>query len=395
MDRINAYLGGVDDSSMIILDLFSESNPQWQHTKSYAGKPWIWCMLHGFGEVMGLYGQVENATVNPAEAAKLSASMVGMGATMEGQEGNEIVYDILFDQAWSKTPIDSKEYFEDWVAARYSSKAVRQLPQSLYDAWDKLRRTVYNNTDLTAASAVPAAIYTKRPRLSGLAGVKGPFGTTITYDPMVLQRVWTQFFQAGAEKSTLWLDSAFTFDFTDVTRQVLSNSFDRIYREFVGAVQKHDNATAKQTGHQLLSTLTDLDSILGANGNAHYRLDDWIESARAHGHGQNGSVADYYEYNARNQVTLWGPNGEINDYAGKEWSGLIKTYYLPRWRIFVDGHLSGSTEDDIRKQLSDFEVAWQEPGYSSSNQSQATSKSNHFQAAMAKAAKNWPSLFKM
>lgn len=28
-----------------------------------------------------------------------------------------------------------------------------------------------------------------------------------------------------------------------------------------------------------------------------------------------------YEYNARNQITLWGPNGEIIDYANKQWSG--------------------------------------------------------------------------
>lgn len=29
---------------------------------------------------------------------------------------------------------------------------------------------------------------------------------------------------------------------------------------------------------------------------------------------------------ARNQITLWGPNGEIKDYANKQWAG--KTIYL-------------------------------------------------------------------
>jgi hypothetical protein len=27
--------------------------------------------------------------------------------------------------------------------------------------------------------------------------------------------------------------------------------------------------------------------------------------------------------------------GEINDYASKEWAGLVGTYYRPRWQIFV------------------------------------------------------------
>lgn len=33
-----------------------------------------------------------------------------------------------------------------------------------------------------------------------------------------------------------------------------------------------------------------------------------------------------YEYNARNQITLWGPDGQIKDYANKQWAGkkLIK-----------------------------------------------------------------------
>lgn len=42
-----------------------------------------------------------------------------------------------------------------------------------------------------------------------------------------------------------------------------------------------------------------------------------------------------YEYNARNQITLWGPNGEIRDYANKQWSGVIADYFKPRWALFL------------------------------------------------------------
>jgi len=37
----------------------------------------------------------------------------------------------------------------------------------------------------------------------------------------------------------------------------------------------------------------------------------------------------------RNQITLWGPKGQINDYAQKAWSGLMSDYYLPRWELYV------------------------------------------------------------
>lgn len=42
-----------------------------------------------------------------------------------------------------------------------------------------------------------------------------------------------------------------------------------------------------------------------------------------------------FEYNARNQITLWGPNGEIKDYANKQWSGIVSNYFIPRWSYFL------------------------------------------------------------
>jgi len=33
------------------------------------------------------------------------------------------------------------------------------------------------------------------------------------------------------------------------------------------------------------------------------------------------------------QITMWGPEGNINDYASKQWNGLIGSYYLVRWQV--------------------------------------------------------------
>ena len=39
--------------------------------------------------------------------------------------------------------------------------------------------------------------------------------------------------------------------------------------------------------------------------------------------------------NNRNQITLWGPQGENTDYASKQWGGLMGTYYKQRWNLFL------------------------------------------------------------
>jgi len=60
-------------------------------------------------------------------------------------------------------------------------------------------------------------------------------------------------------------------------------------------------------------------------------------------------------FNAKNQITLWGPNGllshllynclfwryylsilgEINDYAEKHWAGLVGEYHYGRWSRYL------------------------------------------------------------
>ena len=63
-----------------------------------------------------------------------------------------------------------------------------------------------------------------------------------------------------------------------------------------------------------------------------FMLGPWLESAKKLG--SSPSEKALFEFNSRNQITLWGPDGQIMDYAAKQWSGLIQDYYAPRWRMF-------------------------------------------------------------
>lgn len=81
----------------------------------------------------------------------------------------------------------------------------------------------------------------------------------------------------------------------------------------------------------LIELFDDLEKILDSSEN--FRLGKWIEDAKLLG--TNKQEENLYEYNARNQITLWGPNGEIRDYANKQWSGVIVDYFKPRWDIFL------------------------------------------------------------
>lgn len=72
----------------------------------------------------------------------------------------------------------------------------------------------------------------------------------------------------------------------------------------------------------MLDLLADLDSVLAASRQSYFQLTTWMSEARAWSSVNgfsNSNIADFYEYDARNQITLWGPTGEISDYASKQW----------------------------------------------------------------------------
>ena len=52
-----------------------------------------------------------------------------------------------------------------------------------------------------------------------------------------------------------------------------------------------------------------MEKVLGADG--HFLLGRWVDSAKSWA--TTADEAKWLEYNARNQVTLWGPNGEVRN----------------------------------------------------------------------------------
>lgn len=405
--RIEAYLGGVtNNDDMLILDLFSESQPQWQRTNSYYGKPWIWCELHDYGGNMGIYGQVENVTINAIEATMNSSSLVGFGLTPEGQEGNEIMYDLLLDQAWSRQPINTSAYFHSWATTRYSYTNTSAAPQDLYTSWDILRTTAYNNTNLTS-NAVSKSIFELRPNTTGLLNRTGHHPTTVNYAYASVVHAWSAMYNASATDPELWQNDAYLYDLTDLTRQVMANAFIPLYQSFIASWNSNNTSstTLNATAQNMFTMLIDLDSVLSTNPD--FRLSSWIDRARSwastglftgpNGTNVNTTLADFYEYDARNQITLWGPRGEISDYASKQWGGLISGYYVPRWSLFLNYLVQTSKANystaTIASQISAFELGWQTQ-HLSGNGTIASGDATSLKRVLETVVAKWPDVFR-
>lgn len=143
----------------------------------------------------------------------------------------------------------------------------------------------------------------------------------------MIERAWESLLNAseGLGSSHLYLH-----DLVDVTRQALQNRADEIYLVIIQAYNHQQTLSVERMAAQFLDLLADIERILKTS--PCFLLGPWIESFKAMA--TSDAERHLFEMNARNQITLWGPNGEIVDYATKQWSGLVEDFFLPRWKLF-------------------------------------------------------------
>lgn len=134
------------------------------------------------------------------------------------------------------------------------------------------------------------------------------------------------------------VNDLFRHDVVDVTRQMIQNKVDQFYPKIVGDYAAFNLSSLQMHTTQFEHMLEDLDRILKTN--KAFLLGRWLESAKAIA--TSDLEAENYEFNARNQITTWGPNGEIVDYAMKQWAGMVADYCLPRWKIFFEELVSSA-----------------------------------------------------
>lgn len=320
--EIKALLGAVPDDSMIILDLWSERFPVWQRTEAYYGKPWIWCMLHNFGQNTTLSGNAVRVAQAPAAAlaSPNSGKMCGIGLTPEGIEHNPMMFAMMLENVWREEPINVDEFVADYLEERYGTSS-----EKAKQAWSLIVESVYNN-DVTNGG--PESIITGRPNFK-----KNPGGTTnvkLHYDQMELAQAWDLLLECAEECAA---SEGYRYDLVDITRQVMANHATVLQQRCAQAYESGNIEAFDNAANQFISYLCDFDRLLSSR--TEFLLGRWLESAKAMGTSEAESAL--YEHNARNLLTTWGNKDcRIRDYACRHWSGLISGFYLPRWQRFFE-----------------------------------------------------------
>ncbi|XP_041461048.1 alpha-N-acetylglucosaminidase-like [Lytechinus variegatus] len=315
--QIKALLHGVPIGRMIILDLFGDVRPFYNSTESFYGQPFIWCMLHNFGGNTGLYGKLDAVNQAPFAARKFeNSTMIGMGLTPEGIFQNYVMYNFLTDLTWRAESTNVTQWIEHYAQRRYGYTSNKS--EEATEAWAILQETVYNNRD--KFNDHQSAVVVRRP--------SNIMTQTIWYDYTKVAKAWKYLLQASDELGSSIL---FRYDLVDVTRNVLQDLAFDFYKKLMESFRANNSLAVRINGTLLCDVILDMDNITSSHQD--WLLGTWIEDAKSLA--TNDDEETLYEYNARNQITLWGPTGEILDYANKQWGGLLRTYYYRRWQLYI------------------------------------------------------------
>jgi alpha-N-acetylglucosaminidase len=370
---------------LLVLDLFSECRPMfgapsiWRRAEGYKQHQWLFCLLQNFGANVGLHGRMdqlldnfyraplsppEGGTIDPSASNTIEApsgavgGASGIGFTMEGSENNPVMFELMSELPWRPAKFTKEEWVSSYVKARYGF-----TNPDMEQAWQLLAKTIYNCPAGNNQQGPHESIFCGRPSLnnfqaSSWSKMKNYYDPAATLKAAQLFLKSLEFATAnssadataaanskssadGMAVANSTLNNNLEYDLVDITRQALADQARLQYQHTIADYKAFNIEGFKKNADRFLKMLLLQDELLGTR--PEFRLGHWTQAAI--NCGTTPEEQKLYEWNARVQITTWGnrycaDTGGLRDYAHKEWQGLLKDFYYPRWKTYFDALLA-------------------------------------------------------
>jgi alpha-N-acetylglucosaminidase len=228
-----------------------------------------------------------------------------------------------------------------WLAEWGVQRCGQDLPQ-VHQAMDLLMTTIYR----------PSQNYLfccGQPIYCGTVVPHDSHTHTNLYRPSYNNTMLGQAWSLLIDAAPICNNTSFDYDVVDIGREYLSTSACLTAYDNINATQSSENLT--KTTQAYLDVTNDIDAVLATSEG--FLLGSWFQGARdldSFSNGSNGSnetLSDFYEWNARSQITTWYPIEKmhrnkytkltgLNDYARKQWSGMISQFYNGRVHVWLN-----------------------------------------------------------
>ena len=350
---------------LLVLDLFSECRPMfgapsiWRRDVGYKQHDWLFCLLENFGASVGLHGRMDQLLDNfyllqTSNLKSQISNLKGIGFTMEGSENNPVMFELMSELPWRPEKFTKEEWVKNYVKARYGT-----TDETIEKAWLILANSIYNCPAGNNQQGPHESIFCGRPGLNNFQASSWSKMKNY-YDPAATLEAARLFFKGAVEvEASNALASHYPkygsranqiqddlvnnleYDLVDITRQALADQARLQYQHAIADYKAFSLENFKKSSARFLHMLLLQDSLLATR--SEFRLGHWTQMAV--NCGTTPEEKKLYEWNARVQITTWGnrycaDTGGLRDYAHKEWQGLLKDFYYPRWKAYFDALLA-------------------------------------------------------
>lgn len=325
-------LDNIPLGKLVVLDLFADARP---NLGGYKGHDTVYSTIFNFGGRTGFFGRFNKIIDGYFDGKAQHPSVKGIGAAPEAIEQTPVLYDLLFELPWLAEKPDPKQWMAEYVARRYGTES----PEAT-EAWELLRNSALDCH--TPLQGPHEAIVCARPELN-VERVSSWGGTDIFYNPETLAEAAYKLLDANLDGDN------YSYDLADITRQALTDHSKLLLSQIREAAEKGDGETFASLRDSFLQLILDIDELLNSNDN--FMLGRWTEGARRmadEAPGTTDADRDWLELdNARTLITTWGPEGPaagLRDYSYREWGGMLKDFYYPRWKRWFDNGMQQPEE---------------------------------------------------
>ena len=257
--------------------------------------------------------------------AEAGSNLAGIGGTLEGFSMNPVIDEYVFAKVW-EPGLGYRQWADRWAGSRGA-----KVSDAIARAWRILADSVY-----VKCTRVGEACQTNsRPFVDKPTG--GYTNSSYRYS----QNALVEALRLMLSDERAWSNAALSRDAVNIGRQLLGNHFASVRDSFVSAYRRMDIPEARRYAADMENVISGIDTLMSTNPNT--TLAKWVSSARAFG--KTSRQSDSLEVNARTLLTVWGlPGRKLNDYANRQWAGLLSDFYLQRWKMFTDAVISAMEE---------------------------------------------------
>ncbi len=333
-ETLGALVSKVPDKKMLLLDLavdynkhFWKSEVNWEFYKGFYNKQWVYSVIPNMGGKTGMTGILDFYANGHLEALSSpnKGRLIAHGMAPEGIENNEVIYELLADAGWSNQRIDIHQWLQEYSYNRYGD-----YPKAIRRCWELLLQSVYGS-------------FTDHPRYNWQLRPGSVRNGSININESFFKAI-----EAFVETASQFKEQPlYLADLAEFTALYLGGKAELLVKAIDWQYETGDTARAKKFEKDFEYILMGMDALLSTHPTL--RLERWVDFS--HKQAVTIEQGKQYERNAKRIVTIWGP--PVDDYSARVWSGLLRDYYLPRWKHYFNSRNTG-----IKFEFASWEKQW-------------------------------------